>query len=182
MWRNILMPACPLLCWMVTEEARRRILNSHLHDHCYCRVACWDHHRDPYRGYIICFSRCRKKEEEDEKCSPCLSWFKIVASDKYEKIKGMTKGNVNEGIVNEYKRWVKERKHSYDLKHRRDVSFYPVDNSRILACPATYTFNSLDGRELEIRMAGEKHATGLLIGFLWWKSLLQRAKKRFMFH
>jgi hypothetical protein len=27
-------------------------------------------------------------------------------------------------------------------------SFYPVNDSRILACPATHTFNSVDGRQL----------------------------------
>jgi len=50
-----------------------------------------------------------------------------------------------------------------------------------VARSATHSSISLDGRELERTMAGDKHAAGLLIGFLRQKSLLQRAKKRSRF-
>jgi len=73
---------------------------------------------------------------------------KKVPSDKYEKLKGVMKGNVNECRVNELKCCFKGRKHRYDRKHCHDASFYPFNDSRILACPATHSSNSLDGWEL----------------------------------
>jgi len=71
-----------------------------------------------------------------------------VASDKQEIIAAVTKGNINECSVNEVKHCVKERKQSYDQKHCQDVSWYPVDNPRILAFPTTHSTNSVDGWEL----------------------------------
>jgi len=73
----------------------------------------------------------------------------------YDKIKGVTKGNVNEGIVNGLNYCVKERKRWYDYKHRRNASFYLVDDSRILASPTTDTSNSLYRPEL-----GRKDSSG----------------------
>jgi len=114
MWRNRLMATYPLRSWMVAEEARHQVRNCHLNDWCYCQVSCSDRHRDPRSGWIICFSWCWKGEEEEEKCCTWLSWFKNAASDKYEKIEGVNKGNVNECIVIELKRCVKEKQLWYD--------------------------------------------------------------------
>jgi len=80
---------------------------------------------------------------EEEKCGAFLVWFKKAVSDKYEKIKEVTKGNVNECRVSEVKRCANERKRWYNKKHYRDASFDSVHDSRILACPTTHTSNSM---------------------------------------
>jgi len=68
------------------------------------------------------------EEEEEAKCGAFLSWFTQAAIDNYEKNEGVTKTIVNEYRVNESKRCIRERKHWYDLKYRRDAYFYPVNN------------------------------------------------------
>ena len=69
----------------------------------------------------------------------------MAASGSYENIEEVTKGNIYECRGNEYKYCIRERKRCYDQYHYRDALFYPVDNSRNWACPATYCTNSLDG-------------------------------------
>jgi len=69
----------------------------------------------------------------------------------YEKMKSVTKRNVNECIVNELMRWVKETNSSYAEKHHHDVSFHSVDDTRMLASPSTHASNSLDRGELRTR-------------------------------
>jgi len=44
-------------------------------------------------------------------CGVHVSCFKRTASDKYEKMKGVTKGNMNESIANELKCCVNQMKH-----------------------------------------------------------------------
>ena len=46
--------------------------------------------------------------------------------------------------------------------------------------PLTLPTPWMDGNS-ELGMAGDKHAAGLMIGFIWGKSLLQRGKKRLRF-
>jgi len=55
---------------------------------------------------------------------------------------------------------VNKGKHWHDWKHHRDTSFYLVNNSMT------------DGNSEPIT-AGDMNAPGLLISFLWWKSLSQ---------
>jgi len=159
------MAACPLRSWMVAKEACHRILNCHIDDHWDCWVSYWDSHRDPHCGLIICFSWCWKKEEREEMCGAYLSWFKKAAIDKYEKINGVAKGNLHECRVNELKRCVKGRKCWYDWKHCRDASFYPVNDSMILASPATHISDTLHGRALRTR-TGEWPACRRVVDWL----------------
>jgi hypothetical protein len=49
-----------------------------------------------------------------------------------------------------------------------------------LVPPPTLPTPWMDGNS-ELRMAGDKHAAGLMIAFFWQKSLSQRAKKRSRF-
>ena len=57
---------------------------------------------------------CWEKEQQEGKCGSLVSRFKKAVTDNYQKIKGVTNGNVNECIVNELKHFAKERKNWYD--------------------------------------------------------------------
>jgi len=98
------------------------------------------------------------------------------------KIQEVTHGTVNECIVNELKRCVKERKHWCDEKNCQDASFYPVHNSRILAFPTAHTSNSMDGRELRTRN-GRGHACHWVVDWLpLTKAIIATSQKAFAFH
>jgi len=147
MWRNLWIATCPLPSWMVAEEACCQIWICHLDDRFNYRVWSWDRHRNPHDGYIVRFSLCWKDEEDEEKCSTFFSWVKKAESDKYENVQGVTKGNVNEYRINELTRSLKEWMRWYDWKHRRNASFYLVNDSRMLAWPATNISNSFNRLE-----------------------------------
>ena len=116
------------------------------------------------------------RRSRKDKCGTILSWFNTVESGKYKKIKGVTKGNLNECIVNEFKHCVKERKSWYDRKHHRNVSSYPVDDcGSFLLLPPPLPTPSMNVNS-EVRMTGDKNVAGVLIGFFWQKSLSRRAK------
>jgi len=51
-------------------------------------------------------------------------------------------------MVNELMCDVNDRKWWYNHQQCRDVTFYPVDTTQILACPATHASNFLDGLKL----------------------------------
>jgi len=121
--RELLIAACWLGSRMVAKEARHQILNYLLDNDSIRPVSCWDRHRDPRHGLMVCFPWLWREEEKEDKCRAFVSWFKNVESDKYDKIKGVTKGNVNECIVNELKCCVNKRKRLYEWKHHRDAFF-----------------------------------------------------------
>jgi hypothetical protein len=59
----------------------------------------------------MCFSWYYKEEQEQEyECGAFLSTYKKAGSNKYPKIKGVTKDNVNKCIVNELKYCIKKSK------------------------------------------------------------------------
>jgi len=172
---NLLMAAYPLPSWMVAKEARGRILNYHLEDRLDCRVSCWDRCQDPRHGLIV-FFWLWWKEEEEEKCGAFLSWFKKVASDKYKKLKEWLK----EMWMNvEWMNWsVVYRKESIDMIKSivvmRLFILSTIQGSWFVP-PPTLPTPWIDGNS-DLWMAGYKHAAGLLIGFLWRKSLSQWGK------
>ena len=143
---NVLMAADQLHRCMVSKEGCHRIPNFHLYDEGTCPVLCCYCHRDSHCGYIVCFSMCWNEEEEEKKCRAFMSWFKKAASGKDKKINIVIKGNINDCIENEFTHGVKEKKHWYDWTHDGDVGSYPVDDFRILAYPATHSWNSLHGQ------------------------------------
>jgi len=82
-----------------------------------------------------------------------------------ETLRGVTKQNVKECIVNELKCCVKKKKVWNDWKNHHDASFYPVDDSTILAFPATHASNFLDGQELGTRN-GRRQAGPRIVNWL----------------
>jgi len=182
MWRKALMAACRLLSWMFAEEAHHRILNCHIDDHCNCCVSCTDRHQDPCHGYIVGVSWCWKKEDEEEKYGAMVSWCNKAASDQCERINGVIKGIVNECIVNELNCCVKERTRCYDKKHHCDVSFYPVDKSRILASPNTHTSNCVDWWELGTKNRRWQACRGVVDWHRVTNIIIAMSEQAFAFH
>jgi len=181
MCRNLSMTACWLLSWMSAEKAHHRILICCLDDHCNRLTPCCDVHLHPHRGYIVCLSLRWKDEEGEEKCGTFVWRLKKAASDKYNKTKAVTKGDVDECIVNEFKCCLKEREHWDDLKHCHDPSFYPVKDSRILSSPATHASNSLDGLELRTQNGRWQGCLKGVDWHLWTIIIITMSKKWFLF-
>jgi hypothetical protein len=76
------------------------------------------------------------EEEQQQKSRTFVRQIGKAASDKYETIESLIQGNLNECNVTQLKCCVKERQYKYNKKHCCHISFYPVDNSRILASSA----------------------------------------------
>jgi len=109
------------------------------------------------------------EEEEEEKYSDFLSWFQKAASEKYKKINRVTKRNVNECRANELKHCAKKQRVDMNkgIVVPRVFILSTIQGSWLFP-PPTFPTPWMDGNS-DLKIAGGKHAAGLLIGFLWRK-------------